>query len=174
MNGNVPRSQRYRTFVLMMLSGGFMGAYSYFLKGIRHGVDPCPCFPSGEHPVFRLSRFDRIDQQHAVQYVHLLAWCCALYAVLYCASTQLGIIGVRRDKAFRQESTREIVVALRNDRNVPARRVPFIHNGKALRIADDNILFDPAFLRLLLDPLRTGLIKGRLLTLVFHSGIVVS
>ena len=33
MNGNVPRSQRYRTFVLMMLSGGFMGAYSYFLKG---------------------------------------------------------------------------------------------------------------------------------------------
>lgn len=31
-DGTLP-SQRYHTFVLLMLSGGFMGAYSYFLKG---------------------------------------------------------------------------------------------------------------------------------------------
>lgn len=31
-DGTLP-SQRYHIFVLLMLSGGFMGAYSYFLKG---------------------------------------------------------------------------------------------------------------------------------------------
>ena len=33
MENEVSPSHRYHTFVLLMLSGGFMGAYSYFLKG---------------------------------------------------------------------------------------------------------------------------------------------
>ena len=33
MKDEVSPSHRYHTFVLLMLSGGFMGAYSYFLKG---------------------------------------------------------------------------------------------------------------------------------------------
>lgn len=33
MKDNTSVTHRYHTFVLLMLSGGFMGAYSYFLKG---------------------------------------------------------------------------------------------------------------------------------------------
>lgn len=33
MKGNVTTAERYHFFVALMLSGGFMGAYSYYLKG---------------------------------------------------------------------------------------------------------------------------------------------
>ena len=33
MQEKVAAERRYHTFILLMLSGGFMGAYSYYLKG---------------------------------------------------------------------------------------------------------------------------------------------